>query len=287
MSFEAEIWRYVAVFMAGLLIWLAKGAYGFYYDRKKFQLLRVVFPIREVNWWDHLFEYARGRPRAQLQVRCSLIKKVDGHNPSTYRAYVHVAEVDELVRMVKELVKWGIEVDYKIDCSIDTEVGAVLIGSDSNLQMSGSILDNLGPSVEWVKGEGKHAIVKWKRGEESPLSCSHDAFAYVDEKTDDKKLIETERVSKDYGLIVRKEMDDGVDVLLCAGIHMHGTAAALRTVLQKGFQQEVSKAKYSHFVKVVKASVDVNGLSLAIDPVERTKYPLQELVREKSRTVTR
>jgi hypothetical protein len=281
---SGDLWThmtYILSFLGGVSTWVAKGAFGYYRDRNQFKLLCAVFPIREVKWWDHLFEYARGRPRARLQVRTSLVKAVGGTNPATYRAYVHVAEVDELVKMVKQLAAMGVEVDYQPDCSIDTGVGAVLIGSDANLHMSGSILKNLGPNIDWKQEIGAHAVITWKRGNEEPLKCDHAPYVYIDETN--QTPVTTKRVSEDYGIVVRKEMDDGVDVLLCAGMHMHGTAAALRTALQKGFQQEVKRTGCGHFAKVLKAHVDENGLSLAVDPVERTKFPLQKLSREDSR----
>lgn len=266
--------------LGAFLGWVGKGAFGFFRERQKLASLRTVFPIPAIPFLNHLFDYVADRPRTQLNVHCSLVKKEDGSSPPTFRAYVHSAEVLGLAELISKLSRLGVEVDVKLDQEVNRNVGTILIGSDANLAASGDILKGL-PGIIWDRGPNRHTQIKWtQEGKEESLLCSHEATITFENK--DGSLTTANRVTRDFGLIVRKQSQDDTDVLLLAGIHMYGTLAALVTALEDGFRNEVRKFNNRHFVKLVEANVAKNGLDLSSDPVRRSRFPLVPLIRKRA-----
>ena len=250
------------------LFWLPIGAVlGWLVDRaaakllasRKRRQLAFVFPISES---DH-----------EIPVRCSVIKKIDGQYPSTFRAYVHSAEAIAMQNISREFARCGLHLGiggFYAEGASEDHRNLILLGSDERFNpYCGELLQDLGTDIRHVPGNGSHKHFEYRKNSGDPwqeLRC--DPCQAGEDGT---------KFTKDYGLIIRKRLTADSNVLMCAGIHMHGTLAAVQVALDSAFQDEVKKCGFAFFVQVIKVAVRKDGLSLANDGVSWKDYDLKEL----------
>jgi hypothetical protein len=98
-----------------------------------------------------------------------------------------------------------------------------------------------------------------------------------DYKCEDQDKGKNPKVIEDYGIIVRRLKEDKL-VLLLAGIHMHGTLAAMEVALMNTFQSEVKRKGYKYFAQLVNVEVDRDdGLGIISTSIKWEDYPLVQL----------
>lgn len=70
------------------------------------------------------------------------------------------------------------------------------------------------------------------------------------------------RVIRDYGLIYRSVLDNGVSLLLCGGIHTFGTLAAVEVAFSDEFRKRAAIAKRFGFAQIVEVGVREDGINI-------------------------
>lgn len=182
----------------------------------------------------------------------ALLTEFFGRNPSTYRRYVHSAEVLALQMITEKLSPLGVRFSYGgFYGSAASNRNLLLIGSDSNNPMSKTTLEFLTNRIDHAQpDEGGH---KYFQSGGVKFECAHESVAGGPDK-----------VTRDVGVIVRRTLAEGNIILLLAGIHMHGTLAAAQVALNPAFQRRVLTHKYPSFAQLVRVRVLGDGCS--IDP---------------------
>jgi hypothetical protein len=225
-------------------------------QRKELDKLSWLFPVSQDNPKMH-FKCSLKPPSffGSLAGEGGLCDEFFGRNPATYRRYVHSAEVLALHMITEKLSPLGVTFLHSGFYGGDESSGnLLLIGSESNTELSGTIMRFLRKRIDQVEPPGGGH--KYFKCGEHEYRCAHT------NETDG-----LQRVTEDYGVIVRRTQTDGRIVLLLAGIHMHGTLAAAQVALNPAFQRRVLEHAYSSFAQLVHvrvlsdgASIDVNSL---------------------------
>lgn len=227
----------------------------------QFKLLRTVLPV-DVKLF-HLISYfflpGHAYKPSRLAIRSSITKKVEGdvlNDLPTRRAYLHSAEVEQICKLIRAIAPFPIEARLITAEGPDPDDQHIVIvdGSYHNATAIGLMkrLNRVG--IHLVPGQlGRdHAHYTYN---DRRFGCS---MTYFDDLEGRKIPI----ITHDSGLIYRCRTDNGAEVLLCVGIHMHGSAAALATALSSDFQKEVEKRGLLDFVQFVEVNVLADGISV-------------------------
>lgn len=215
--------------------------------------LSHVFPIQG------LFQH---RP---LMVRPSIEIQSGGGDPPSKRAYTHSGETEALQALHEafDVTPISIELDYSENLK-NTDHGWVFLGlSRTKSKLDKKIIEeiSLNTGMELVKPSKGHMFFR----------DTHSGMEYHCEHIPDDKF--GTRVSVDYGLIYRGVTDNGVQFLLCGGIHMHATRAAIEVACSKEFVNRVKAAcslmgrlqrkRCYGFFQLVQAVVSDDGIGIS------------------------
>lgn len=231
--------------------------------KKRLSLLRHVFPFDAINESALLLNYlSLGRApieKPRVSVNCSRISKVEGlAEPSSLRQYVHSAEAIALIKVTDALHACSVELDVSQFYDYPTEAKShLLIGSNAHNELSKKLLSDLG-HMKYVPNSAGHSHFLYKN---EPMICNH----------------EDTKVTRDYGVIVRRSYHGNQWKLLLAGIHMHGTLAAAEVSLLEEFQERVRASGLKCFAQLVEIEVAPDGLGVPIDQVKWKNFDLVEL----------
>lgn len=222
---------------------LLEKTYQRYKIRKEFKLIRNVFPVTNDD--------------NEIEVKCSVTKTLSGKNPPSLRAYVHSAETLALQKVAKYLGDISIRLKFSSFYGRPQEgTNLLLIGSGAYNELSEEIMKEMG-ELSYVRPSSSHAYFAYK---DKIFRCEH--------STDDNRS-----VKKDYAVILRKPVWENKIVLLLAGIHMHGTQAAIEVAMSPSFQKRIRKSRNKYFVQLIEVNVANDGLSIALNGVRWTNLP--------------
>ena len=249
----------VGLLMAGIVIWF-EASHRRRRKRRALEDLSWLFPISqekpEMDFTCSLKPGDRFKPSNSDQ---ALFTEFFGQNPSTYRRYVHSAEVLALQMITEKLSPLGVKFSQGgFYGGGGPNRNLLLIGSESNNQMSTTTLEFLKKRIDRVEPPG---------GGHKYFQCGGNSF-HCDHEVGADGLA---RVTRDFGVIVRRTLADGSIVLLLAGIHMHGTLAAAQVALNPAFQQRVLAHKYPSFAQLVSVNVLNDGCSIDVSSLDTWK----------------
>lgn len=188
-----------------------------------------------------------------IHIRPSRDIIASGNGGKSKRAYTHSAETIALHQISRTVKHLPITLDFQYD-DIDTSDGNgwIIFGTSRRMsKLTNALIDhiNMDFSIRIEKGVNSHGYFKSADGNE--YHCEH---------TSDDKY--ESRVTKDYGIIYRGAFDDGVLVLLCGGIHMFGTLAAVETAFSDKFIDRVKHDHASEYVQLVEVGVHEDGINI-------------------------
>ncbi len=226
---------------------LLEKLYQRYKIRREFSLIKEVFPVTLDD--------------NEIEVKCSVTVKMDGRNPASLRAYVHSAETLALQKVAKYLDDVSIKLKFSSFYGRPQEDrNLLLIGSGSYNELSEDIMRDMG-ELSYNRSPNSHAYFTYQR---KKFTCIHSNDTY-------------HRVIQDYGVILRKPVWESKIVLLLAGIHMHGTLAAVEVAMSSEFQKKIKEIGYQYYAQLLKVTVAKDGLSLALNGIDWKNLPLIEL----------
>jgi hypothetical protein len=188
-------------------------------------------------------------------IRPSIEVLTAGSGGRSKRAYTHSCETIALQTLSRVFHGLPINLIFSYNDFASTEyAGWILLGlSREKSKISESLFEQIKQEtkIRVVKGQGTHQFIQDASGKQ--YKCQH---------VDDDEF-ET-KVTKDYGLIYRGVSNNGNAILLCGGIHMFGTQAAVEVALSEPFIERIRSAKSFAFAQVVEVAVRDDGIT--IDP---------------------
>lgn len=221
-------------------------------------ILGIVYEKRVSPWFD-LRKLRQVLPvqdlplKSSIRIRPSLEIIVAGSPKRSKRAYTHSCEVLALHKLYGKL--HGLPVNISADYSETIQMvdaNWILLGLRRNNPLSETMVNELMARTDLalvVSGGGEPYFRSSTANNEASFKCEHDG----------------DRVTKDYGIIYRKTMGTGNIWLLCAGIHMYGTQAALEIALNPDFIRKIRKNRCTQFIQLVEVEVDKSGIMINPD----------------------
>lgn len=177
---------------------------------------------------------------------------------------------------VMNIVEYFEKLPAKIEFDYFPEIkpgmkNVVVLGASERSDISRDLGAELAKRGIKVYGNGVHAHFRDSSGNE--YRCEHVEA--------DGKMI----VSKDAGIIFRKQTHTGATILLCAGLHQFGTQAAAEVALSEEFLEKVRKKRFKQFVQFVMVDVVTQGkragLGIVGDSVRWRDLPLQDITHQR------
>jgi len=227
------------------LHWATQKAKKRYIQWRFFRRIRWVLPVSD--------EVDDNTPILYVKPSLEVIRS-GAKGVKSKRAYTHSCETVALAKLSSFLddLPMHISFDYQRDMGMQQE-NWLLLGLSRNNVLSKSLLTDLEgspiSSISFVEPENDHYFFRDQDGNE--YKCKH-------KKDDNYESV----VTSDHGIIYRKTMDNGAQVLLCGGIHMHGTQAALEVALSQEFQKEIQRRRCKEFVQMIHVRVLDDGLRI-------------------------
>jgi len=215
------------------------------------QLYEKLKPWLQLRKLSAVLPISRNNQTHEILVRASLEVLSSGGGEKSKRAYTHSSETLSLQSLSKILHGTPAKLKFRYD---DGGHGDwIILGLSRKSKISQATLDDIRSKtgITVVKGEGTHQFF-----------CMPDGQTYRCVHVPDPKF-ET-IVTKDYGIIYRSANDQGNLVLLCGGIHMFGTQAAVEVAFSAAFIERVRKSGASEYAQLVEVGVLADGLT--IDP---------------------
>ena len=212
--------------------------------RYRLRKLRRVLPIKDIN------------QQNEVLIRPSLEITAMGKNGASKRGYTHANETIALQQISNVLADLPIKIhfDYNVVAS-EVYKAWILLGLSRKTVLPSDIYEKL-------ENETGIRVVKTSSG----IKFDHQYFRdsngneFHCEHVEDMEF--ESRVLKDYGLIYRTELENGACILLCGGIHMFGTQAAVEVMLSEDFQKRTAKAKKFTFAQIVEVMVRDDGINI-------------------------
>lgn len=226
------------------------------------QLVAKVLPVAPnfLHFASYFLFPGHADKPTKLYVRASVYEKDEGDVPGdkpSRRAYVHSAEVSALVELLKEVAPLPIDVQFLVgEDTWPVRSNFLFLGGDYHQPTARGVYDRL-REVGVLKVPGA-------------LGESFEHYAYGDKIFGCKYREvgggggrkQVAIIEEDSGLIYRYRNDLEDEILYCAGIHMHGTAAALATAINSEFQRKIDGLGLTEFVQFVKVRVSTNGIAV-------------------------
>ncbi len=211
--------------------------------------LRQVLPVRDLPL------------KSSIRIRPSLEIIVAGNPQPSKRAYTHSCEVLALHKLYSKLHGLPINISADYSEKIQTmDANWILLGLRRNNPLSEAMVNELMSRTDLalvVTDGGEPYFRSSTANNQASFKCEHDG----------------DRVTKDYGVIYRKTMGTGNIWLLCSGIHMYGTQAALEIALNPDFIRTIRKKRCTQFIQLVEVHVDKSGIMIKPD-IEWKTLPL-------------
>ena len=228
--------------------------------RKDFRLLARVLPIQSsfLQLASYFLYPGHAHKTTRLAIRPSITRKYEGDirgDKRTLRAYLHSAEAEQLIQLMKSIAPLPIEFALITGEAIPAgEKNLIIVGGDYHNAAAKSLIEKLSDlEIRFLPPKLGQAHERlYYRGIE--FGCTLNKVNASEGQID--------VVKKDVGLIYRCRSSTGMEILMCVGIHMHGSAAALAVALSPGFQSEIAKQQLKEFVQLVEVGVLSDGLSV-------------------------
>jgi len=236
------------------------SALGVFFDRgyKKYEFWSQ---LRELI---HVLPLNRDNQHGDIYIRPSLEILPGGGGGASKRAYTHAGEVIALQDLGRALhgtmAKLRFRYDERVD---DPKADWIILGlSRKKTRIAQSIFDRMKEKygIEVVKGSGSHQYFKLKNGPE--FRCKHAPDPIYES-----------RVVTDFGIIYRARNGSGGLILLCGGIHMCGTQAALEVAISADFCRRVKQSKATEFAQIVEVPVLEDGITIDRDGIRWKDLP--------------
>jgi hypothetical protein len=212
---------------------------------------KKVRPFIELRKLSNVLPLSSGNKTREIFIRASLEVLAAGGGEKSKRAYTHSSETLSLQLLTKILHGTPVMLKFQYE---DTSHGDwIILGLSRKSKISQVTIDEIKSrsGITIVKGEGSHQFFSIPNGE--TYRCVH---------VPDPEF-ET-LVTKDYGIIYRSVNDQGNVLLLCGGIHMFGTQAAVEVAFSDAFIKHVRDSGAHEYAQIVEVSVLPDGLT--IDP---------------------
>lgn len=213
-----------------------------------YEKLKPWFRLRKLN---AVLPISRNNQTHEIFIRSSLEVLSLGSGGKSKRAYTHSSETLSLQLLSKLLHGTPAKLKFQYD---DANHGDwIILGLSRKSRISQATLDDITNKtcITVVKGEDSHQYFSMPDGK--TYRCAH--VPDPDFET---------LVTKDYGIIYRATNDQGNLVLLCGGIHMFGTQAAVEVAFSDAFIERVRRSGASEYAQLVEVGVLADGLT--IDP---------------------
>lgn len=232
-----------------------EALWSYIHPRYRLRRLRRILPIKDLATQRHIL------------VRPSLEILKEGKNGKSKRGYTHSSETIALQKIAKMLANLPIELhfDYNVVAS-ESFKAWILLGLSRKTMLPADIYDR-------IHSETGIRVVKTTN---APIF--HHQFIRVDDGSEYhcEHLPDPDyesRVVKDYGLIYRSVLENGVALLLCGGIHTFGTLAAVEVAFSEEFQKRAAKARNFAFAQVVSVRVRDDGINIDKTSIQWENLP--------------
>jgi hypothetical protein len=233
------------------------------YTQDKISAARA--PGKRLKRLMHVLPITNHRVQNTIRIRTSVDIFAAGEGIKSKRGYTHISEAIALqviadvvhgLPSIKLAFDHGPQIDAVDSCRI------VLGLSRTKSKISNRLFDRIGTStgIDLIKGTTVHQYFRDRQGTE--YKCEH---------IEDPDF--STRVIKDYGMIYRCVGDSGGALLLCGGIHMFGTQAAVQVALGDEFIERVEGAGCREFLQLVEVSVHDDGITIDLDSVRWRDLP--------------
>lgn len=181
-----------------------------------------------------------------IHLRASFDEVMYGEHPPTLRGYTHTGDVHGLLAIYKSFENLPVRLEFDYFTEIDRAMkNVVVIGASSRSEVSHELGRELYERGIRVHGVDEHAYYRDRSGRE--YRCEH------------KKTGRRAIVTKDVGILYRRNAQSGVGILLCGGIHTFGSQAAAEVALMPDFQRRVQKSGLAEFIQFITVDVIDNG----------------------------
>jgi len=238
--------------------------------------LGVVFDrgYKKYEFWSrlrklcHVLPLNRDNREGDIYIRPSLEILSGGEGGASKRAYTHAGEVIALQDLGRVLHGTMVKLRFRYDDRVDDpKADWIILGlSRKKSTIAQSIFDKMTNEygIEVVKGSGSHQY--FKLGDGSEFRCRHVPDPAYES-----------RVTTDFGIIYRSYNGSGGLILLCGGIHMCGTQAALEVAISADFCRRVKRSRAREFAQIVEVPVLDDGITIDRDGIKWRDLPFVTL----------
>jgi hypothetical protein len=239
---------------------------AYIYPRYRLRRLRRILPISDVS------------TQKDVLIRPSLEIQPAGMNGKSKRAYTHSSETIALQKIAEDLANLPLNLHFNYDVVAAEKYSSwILLGLSRKTILPKEIYDQL-------ESETGIRVVKTTRGPtfNHQFFRGPDGTEYHCEHVPDPAY--ESRVTKDFGLIYRSVLNNGASVLLCGGIHMYGTLAAVEVAFSEEFQKRAAKARNFRFAQIVEVQVREDGINIDRTSIKWKSLPFVAPKRIKNKT---
>lgn len=222
--------------------------------RIRLRSLQYVLPLSPENQMNEIF------------IQPSFVVLGGGKGGQSKRGYTHTPEVEAIVQLILETIGTQIKLNFRyLDDTTRRDSDWIVLGLSaaySNLTdgATDTMRERFGVRIcKPPEADKGHASIHLGN---DVFSCTH---------VEDHEY--GSRVACDYGIVCKMRLNHGRMMLICGGIHMFGTQAALETALSPEFISRVSGHRCSEFLQIVRAPVKKDGLFLDRSAVIWKTYP--------------
>lgn len=222
---------------------------------------------RRMRRLQYVLPLGRENQSVELLIRPSLEVMSSGRKGASKRGYTHAAEVEALTLLLRKTLGTPFKINFRYgEVSTEAREDWIIFGLSRHRS---DISDGL---LAEVDGRFGIKIVK----DDTEFEFAHQYFqtaaaTFRCEHAKDEQ--HHSKVTIDYGLIARLKMIGGNYVLLCGGIHMFGSQAALEVALDPEFIDRVRQASASEFAQLVKVGVKSDGLFIDRSSIQWKTLP--------------
>ncbi len=215
------------------------------------QLYEKVKPWLRLRKLGAVLPISHNNQTCEIFIRASLEVLSAGRGGKSKRAYTHSSETLSLQLLSKILHGTPAKLRFQYDNASHGDW--IILGLSRKSKISQVTLDDIKSKtgITVVRGDEAHQYFRMPDGK--TYRCAH---------APDQEF-ET-IVTKDYGIIYRAANDQGNLALLCGGIHMFGTQAAVEVAFSGAFIERVRASGASEYAQLVEVGVLPDGLT--IDP---------------------